>query len=243
MENYTKEAKFWFTVLDTALKLPGAKIDREVFLQKTYEKYCDQNTVDRIMQDGAYEAGIEVTLMDRMANDIISYHANIATTSSFIAGIPGGLAMAATIPADVAQFYYHVIVAAQQIAYIFGLKSIDEAGNNFKEMLTIFIGVMADIGDAENTLKDVVDDQFSNNITKITLGKILDKTIAHVAAVIGVQLTKKSIGRTVAKAVPLFGGVVSGGMTLFTYKPMCNRLKQKLYDIVETKRYEKNEKE
>jgi hypothetical protein len=236
MEGYTNETRFWFNILDAALKLPGAKIDREIFLQKTYEKYCNLATVDKILQVGSYEAGIEITLMERMASDVIKQHSSIATGSSFIAGIPGGLMMAATIPADVAQFYYHVIVAAQKLAYIFGLKSIDDAGNNFREVLTVFIGVMAEIGEAENTLKEVVDEQFSKKLARITLGKILDKTIAHIAAVISFQLTKRSIGRVIAKAVPIVGGIVSGGMTLFSYMSMCNRLKNKLYDLIEMKR-------
>ena len=146
MENYTSEAQFWFNILDVALKLPGVKIDREMFLQKVYEPYCDQATVDKILMVGTHEAGIEITLMEKIAVDIIKQHTRIAAGSSFVAGIPGGLIMAAAIPADVAQFYYHVIVAAQKLAYIFGLKSIDDTGNNFKEVLTVFIGVMAGIG-------------------------------------------------------------------------------------------------
>ena len=38
MTNYTPEAKFWFSILDTVLKIPGAKIDRKEFLEKVYEK-------------------------------------------------------------------------------------------------------------------------------------------------------------------------------------------------------------
>ncbi|MDR2516060.1 MAG: hypothetical protein LBC88_01615 [Spirochaetaceae bacterium] len=219
-----------------ALKFPGAKIDREMFLQKTYEKYCDQATVDNILRVGAHEAGIELTLMERMAGDTIKQHTGIAAGTSFVAGIPGGLVMAATIPADVAQFYYHVLVAAQKLAYIFGLKSIDDTGNNFREVLTVFIGVMAGVGEAEHTLNEVIDSQFNKTLAHITLGKILDKTVARIAAVIGVQLTKKSAGRIIARIVPFVSGIVSGGMTLFSYVPMCNRLKHKLYDSIEIKK-------
>jgi hypothetical protein len=239
MDNYTPEAKFWFSILDAALKIPGAKIDREVFLQKTYEKYSNQETIDKILQVGTQEAGIELTLMDRMANDSIKQHTKIATTTSFVAGIPGGLVMAATIPADVIQFYYHVIVQAQKLAYIYGLKPIDNTDDSFKEILTVFIGTMIGIGDAENTLKEVLDEQFNKKLAKITIGKVLDKTTARIAAVIGVQLTKKSIGRVVAKAIPFIGGIVSGGMTYFSYRPMCNNLRRKLYDVVGSKQQKK----
>jgi hypothetical protein len=238
MNYYTAEAKFWFNVLDAALKIPGAKIDREAFLQKTYEQYCNQETVDKILQVGTHDAGIEVTLMERMANESIKQHTAIVTTSSFVAGIPGGLAMAATIPADVAQFYYHIIVEAQKLAYIFGLQSIDDEGDNFKEIVTVFIGVMGGISEAENALKDMATDQFSKKLTRTTIGKVLDKTIVHVAGIIGRQLTQKSVGGFIAKVIPLVGGIMSGGMTLFSYYPMCTKLKRKLYDIVEIKKIE-----
>ena len=239
MENHTPEAKFWFNILDAALKIPGAKIDREVFLQKTFEKYCNQETIDKVMEVGTFEAGIEITLMDRIANDSINQHTKIATTTSFIAGIPGGLVMAATIPADVVQFYYHVIAEAQKLAYIFGVQTLNDAEDNFKEVLTVYIGVMAGIGDAENTLNDIMNDQFSKNLTRVTLGKILDKTLIRIANTIGIQLTKKSIGRGIAKIIPIIGGIISGGMTLFSYYPMCNNLKRKFYDIVNLKKVTK----
>jgi uncharacterized membrane protein len=158
-----------------------------------------------------------------------------------VAGIPGGLAMAATIPADVAQFYYHVIIEAQKLAYLFGLQSIEDEGNNFKEIVTVFIGVMGGIGDAENALQDIIRDQFSKKLTRTTIGKVLDKTTVHVAGIIGRQLTQKSVGGFIAKVIPLVGGIMSGGMTLFSYYPMCNRLKRKLYDIVEIKKVENQE--
>jgi len=236
MTNYTPEAKFWFNILDTVLKIPGAKIDRKAFLQKVYEKYCDKETLDTILQAGINEAKIEVTLMDRMAIESIEHHTKIATTTSFIAGIPGGLVMAATIPADVIQFYYHVVAEAQELAYIFGFQSIEDTEDNFKEILTILIGVMAGIEDAEKNLTGIFVSQINKKLTKITLEKVFDKTIARIAAVIGIQLTKKGIGRTIARAIPFIGGIISGGVTLFSYFPMCNRLRRKLYDEVEAKK-------
>jgi hypothetical protein len=187
---------------------------------------------------GSEEAGIEITLMERTAKEAISSHVKTATITSTAAGIPGGLAMAATIPADLIQFYYHVIVIAQQIAYIYGFKSVDEA--QFDEFLTILIGEMMNIAEANSAFKELVMEQFSQKIGKITLGKILDKTVAHVAIEISVQLGKRSILKSFTKAVPLVGGVVSGGMTYAQLKPMCDNLNNKLYDSVEAKRLKKS---
>jgi hypothetical protein len=239
MEEYTKEAKTWFTILDAALKIPGAKIDREKFLQKAFEKYCNRETVDKILQVGTEEAGVEITLMEKVSADIISQHTRDATISSVVAGIPGGLAMAESIPADVIQYYYHVIVAAQQIAYTYGFKSVEDA--EFKPFLTLLIGQMSGIAEADTAFKELAAAQFNKKIGKITLGKILDKTITRVAVAIGVQLSKRGIIKAGIKAVPLVGGIVSGGMTFLQLKPMCDNLKNKLYDSIEAKRNNKPE--
>ena len=241
MAEYSREAKRWFTILDAVLKLPGTKIDREVFLQKTFEKYCDSGTVNKILQDGPEGAGVDITLMEKVSGDVIAKHTNTATLISAAAGLPGGLAMAATIPADVVQFYHHVVVAAQQIAYVYGFQSVEEA--DFKSFLTLLIGQMAGVEEADNALNEIAAEQFTKKMSKITMGKILDKTVTRVAVVIGVHLGKRSVLKIVTKAVPLVGGLLSGGMTFFSFKPMCNNLERKLYNTVETNRNKTVQKE
>jgi hypothetical protein len=52
--------------------------------------------------------------------------------------------------------------------------------------------------------------------------------VKKVAGYLGVAMTKETFGKSVAKAVPLVGGVVSGGITLASYVPMCRKLKNHL---------------
>ena len=51
-------------------------------------------------------------------NNPIGQDGRRTTALSFAAGIPGGLAMAATIPADVAQFFGMALRLAQELAYL-----------------------------------------------------------------------------------------------------------------------------
>ena len=44
-----------------------------------------------------------------------------------------------------------------------------------------------------------------------------------VTASIGVKITKQTVGKVVTKAVPVLGGVVSGGITYVTFRPMGKR--------------------
>ena len=43
-------------------------------------------------------------------------------------------------------------------------------------------------------------------------------------------MTKSLFAGTVKKAIPVVGGVVSGGITFFSFAPCCNRLKKALED-------------
>ncbi|GHV23528.1 hypothetical protein FACS189494_11530 [Spirochaetia bacterium] len=116
---------------------------------------------------------------------------------------------------------------------IFGLGTIDDESETFNAILTVLIGVMAGIDDADKSINEIMNSQFTKQLSKITMGKILDKTSVHIAKVIGTNLIKRSVLKPLTKILPFFGGLVSGGVTLLSFKPMCNKLKNKLYDTVE----------
>ena len=44
--------------------------------------------------------------------------------------------------------------------------------------------------------------------------------LKKVGAIVGKQITKKTVEKTITKAVPVLGGVVSGGLTYVTFRPM-----------------------
>ena len=67
------------------------------------------------------------------------------------------------------------------------------------------------------------------NLGKKVAAQALTKTawyplVKKVGAVIGVKITKKTVEKTITKAVPVVGGVVSGGLTYVTFRPMGHRL-------------------
>jgi hypothetical protein len=224
----------WYNVLGAALLIPGAKVDRKEFLVKEFEKYCNPETIEKIIKYGTVKAGVEIRLMDKIAEEAINFHSGIATSLSFAAGIPGGLTMLATVPADIAQYYYHIIVVAQKLAYIYGLSDLGMVDDNFKSLLTLFMGVMADIEDADKTVTELFSSQVSKDIITLSLGKAFNKTILKIAVALSYRLTGKSVFKSVWKAIPIIGGVVSGGITLFTFMPMCNKLKDRLHKSTET---------
>lgn len=67
------------------------------------------------------------------------------------------------------------------------------------------------------------------NLGKKVASQALTKTVWYplvkkVGALIGKQVTKKTVEKTITKAVPVVGGVVSGGLTYVTFRPMGHRL-------------------
>lgn len=66
--------------------------------------------------------------------------------------------------------------------------------------------------------------------------KALTKTVWYgpvksTLKLIGIKVTKDSFAKTVAKAVPLVGGVISGGMTLVSLRTQSGRLKAHLREL------------
>ena len=52
--------------------------------------------------------------------------------------------------------------------------------------------------------------------------------VKKVSKAIGVKMTKEIFAKGVSKVIPIVGGVVSGGITYVTYKPMAYKLKRYL---------------
>ncbi|MDR3337291.1 MAG: hypothetical protein LBT16_08820, partial [Treponema sp.] len=157
---------------------------------------------------------------------------------SFASGLPGGLALAGTIPADIAQYYYHMVVTAQKLAYVYGWPGLEtDEPNGFLAMVTVFIGVMAGVvtvnGQAKS-LPTVLEAQTFRKLSCIALAKagilLLAKTVAEK---IGIKLIWQGYFGAAAKVVPLIGGVAAGGVTLLTFLPMSRKLKGELKKIAE----------
>lgn len=76
--------------------------------------------VDAAVERGPIAAGVPQGIIDKLAKGSIDFETTKVTAISAAAGLPGGTAIAATIPADLAQFYAHVLRIAQKLAYLYG---------------------------------------------------------------------------------------------------------------------------
>lgn len=91
-------------ILANAIKIPGVRVDRREFLAQQFAKYDTYGNMHTILDKGPLEAGISLAVIDKMAKTLIEKRTLLSTAASTAVGLPGGLAMAATIPADTLQF-------------------------------------------------------------------------------------------------------------------------------------------
>jgi hypothetical protein len=227
-------------ILTNALKVPGVKVNRTEFLSKALHESVSYNELVVVLEKGPIEAGVNINTLDKVAKSLIEKRTLQSSGASFAAGIPGGLAMAATIPADTIQFYGVSLRLAQELAYLFGYKDLwdDEMidGERVRGELTLFLGVMFGVGGTASALK-VLSSKVAQQVLKKLPQQALMKTIYYpiikkVAATIGVKITKKTFAQGISKAIPLIGGVISGGLTYASMKPMGTRLRNTLYESV-----------
>lgn len=222
----------WDKVMNTALSMPMVKVDRTAFLTKEFSMY---DNADQLRDKRPIDL-FDAEAIERAARGIINSHLAKATVASTAAGIPGGLAMAATMPADIAQYYWHVLVVAQKLGYLYGWPDLlDEKGQiteGTRNVLTLFVGVMFG-AQAANKLVGEIAKRVSLQAAKRLPQQALTKTIYYpvvkqVAKWIGVKMTKDTFGRGIGKAIPILGGVLSGAITAFSFKPMAEKLQKHL---------------
>ena len=65
-------------------------------------------------------------------------------------------------------------------------------------------------------------------LTKTLWYPILEKVLK----IFGVSLTKGGLAKGMGKVIPILGGVLSGGLTFATMKPMGERLQKELSKLV-----------
>ena len=227
-----------------AAKLPGVRIDRAAYLRTALKRHCTEDQVERAIADGPAAAGIPLKIIAEAANTSIRYETSKVTGLSALAGVPGGFAMIGTVPADVAQYLGHMLRISQKLAYIYSWPDLfngddDEIDEATEGILTLFLGVMVGVQIAQGGVAKaaaMIAAQAAKKLPQQALTKgVIYPVVKKVAGYLGAQMTKKIFASGVAKAIPLVGSVLSGGLTLGTFLPMARKLQKHLASLELTK--------
>ena len=221
------------TIISNAIKVPGVKVDRKKFLA---EKFSNESDVQNILEVGPIQANISQEKLRNMAKKLVITRTSESSAASFAAGLPGGVAMAATIPADVLQFFGMTLRLAQELSYLYGAKDLWNDGEiddeRVRNQLILYCGAMFGVSGAAAGVR-----VFSAQMAKVAMKKIPQQTltktfwypiIKQIGKAVGVKITKSTVAKGVSKAIPVLGGVISGGLNFASMMPMANRLQKVL---------------
>lgn len=210
------------------------KLIENNFLAEQFASKADN--LEEILDIGPIEAGIKRENIILLSKKLILARTSQSSIASFVAGIPGGLAMAATIPADILQFFGMALRLAQELSYLYGAQDLWTDGkiddDKIKNQLMLYCGVMFGVSGAVSGVR-VLSTQLSKTALKKIPQQALTKTfwypiIKKIANFIGINLTKKTFAQGVSKAIPVIGGFISGGINFASMMPMANRLNDTL---------------
>ncbi|WP_336018418.1 hypothetical protein [Fusobacterium polymorphum] len=224
------------TMLVEATKFPMVKIDRELFLRKELRDRYTKEIVEKAIQYNPAYAGICVEDINKIAKSCIAAETIKVTTISAAAGLPGGLAIIGTIPADLAQYFGHILRILQKLIYLYGWSDLGldskELNDETMNLLTLFVGVMFGVNGVVGTINKLTV-QVAKQIVKKLPQKALTKGVIYpivkkIATLLGVKMTKQIFVRGVAKVIPVLGAVISGGVTFISFKPMSEKLREYL---------------
>ncbi len=224
------------------LRTPGVGINRADFLRAELKKDFSDDVIEDAIERTPALAGISVDMINKHADQVIEYERNCVTGISAALGMPGGFAMAATIPADIVQYYGFMLRAAQKLLYLYGFPEIDvsEKGQHFDSetlnMMTLCLGVMYGVANASKALIAMAN-ALAKGVEKQLLKKALTKgtiypIVKSISKWFGVKMTKQVFAGFFKKAIPVVGAVVGGSITYLSFKPCCDKLKDSLKNTI-----------
>lgn len=241
-------------IIIMGLRVKGIRINRSEFLRAELYKNYDEKVIEDAIKHNPMHAGIKKEEIDKIVDEVIKYERNCVSGISTLLGMPGGLAMAATIPTDIVQYYGYMLRATQKLMYLYGFPEInvDEKNNKFDSetinILTICLGVMYGAAGANNALK-VLAKSLGTGVEKQLMNKALTKgtiypIVRNVSKWFGKKMTKEVFAGFFKKTIPVMGGLVGGGITYVSFKPCCDRLKSSLQDtMLSNPKYKETEEE
>ncbi len=229
-------------IIILSMKAPGVHIHRADFLKKELTNKFPQEVIDKAIATTPANAGIPLEKINEIVDDVIKFERNCVSGISTALGVPGGWAMAATIPADIIQYYGYTLRAIQKLLYLYGFPEIESEGEEVRldshtiNQIILCLGIMNGIAGANNAMKGIAR-ALATGVEKKLLNTALTKgtfypLVKAIAKWFGVNMTKKVFAGFFKKAIPIVGGVIGGGITFFSFKPCCVRLKKVLQDTM-----------
>lgn len=240
-EQQQEAEEFAVRFIKSVLRLRGVRIDRAHFLKaELHKRGFAPEVIEQAIAGTPVSAGVTQAVLDEIASASIGFETRKSSAISFAAGVPGGLVMLASVPGDITQFYVHAFRVMQKLAYTYGWQSLlqetqdidDETLGKLASLLGVMMGVGVASGAVTGFATNVARPAVQKQISRVALTKTTwYGPMKQVLRIVGVKVTKDSFAKSVTKAIPVVGGVVSGGMTWVVLDTQSKRLMRHLREI------------
>ncbi|MCL2826736.1 MAG: EcsC family protein, partial [Eggerthellaceae bacterium] len=157
-------------LLEKLMGLPGMRVNRTSLLCETYHL----SKTDIESKDVSELISLEQ--MDSAAKKFITKNVTQSSMAAFGLGLPGGFAMALTIPADIMQGFGFSLRLAQQLAYLYGFEDLFADGGRMtaktRNTLVAFLGIMFAASGSGTVLRAI-----APNIGKFAAKQVMSKPL------------------------------------------------------------------
>ena len=218
-----------------AVDNPQTRIDREAFLRNVlfnYKKNVSTAQQELFLENPVKALGI--TEINFIADKIINNDLWQTSALSFAAGIPGGpWGLVAAAP-DIVQNLGYYIALSQKLAYLYGVnfQGVNEQDEEYRQSSTLLcLGFMLGVTVTETVVQKIIDNAWKKSgreFIEYLMKTVIIKIAKNIAESLGQSLTKRSVSNILGKAVPLLGGLISGGITYAGFKKAALLMQKKL---------------
>ncbi len=223
------------SIILKAIDNPATRVDREQFLRETMFTY-KPNLAQYEQQDFINNPvrALGINEVNYIADKVIKNSVWKTTGLSFLAGLPGGAWGIAAAAPDVAQNLCYYIILSQKLAYLYGVNFYEStfSTDEYRNSSTLLcLGFMFDVNSVDMLIQKILDSAWQTSGKEVveflmrTAGFALAKKIL---VVVGEKLTQKGATNVLGKAVPVLGGLLSGGMTFTSFRNSAASMQQKL---------------
>ncbi|MCQ2452323.1 MAG: EcsC family protein [Oscillospiraceae bacterium] len=226
----------WESILVSAMRTPGVKINREEYLRKTLTIYFPDVMLKKAIEANPAKAGMNRHVINRISRREIRAETAKVVGTAAATTLPGGVAGVGGAVADLSAYFIFLLRVMQKLAYLYGFDEFklggEEPDSETMSCIVLFLGVMFGVHGASDTLKkmtNIISRSVSKSLSRKAFATSLVYPIAQrLTEAIGLRITRQLFSELLAAIVPLFGAAFAGVLTFLLFRPCCFRLRNQL---------------
>ncbi|MBU1241057.1 hypothetical protein KKF84_19230 [Myxococcota bacterium] len=239
--NASQEMITWRAILQKALKLPSVRVSKHEWFNKVLSPFTSDESVNAAIESSPLVSGLEPRTLKRIAERTVRAHRRGVTALSLVTGLPGGIAIVGAVPADLAQFFWHLLKVSQKLTLLYGWPpllgtdgSSEEADEQTRLLITVFMASMFGSDRADDLLVELhktLVSQKGLGAAELLEAAGLAENARDLEQWMGHTVARDSLTKALARVVPVIGGIFSGTLTYIAFSRMGKHLDDLLFRL------------